>query len=361
MAGAFFAHYATFVSPGSFTLVESILVLSLLVFGGMGSVEGSIAGAVILTVAPEVFRFLAEYRMVIYGAILLGLILFRPQGLLGGFSLGLTRRRTPRAARRRRGGAVSEPVLEVRDLSVRFGGIRAVSGVSLAVRRGRDPLDHRPERRRKDHHLQRRHGPLPADRRRGPPPGPPDLRPPAPRARPDGRRPDLPEHPALPRPHGRRERARRAVRTGADRPRGRAPADAGGSAASAARRTRGWRPLLDGVGLRGRGGELARSLPYGDQKRVELARALAVEPSVLLLDEPAAGMSTGEADALMALIRGLRDQGLAILLVEHHIRVVMGVSDRVVVLNHGELIAEGPPAAVRRDPAVIAAYLGEGA
>ena len=92
VAGAFFAHYATFVSPGSFTLVESILVLSLLVFGGMGSVEGSIAGAVILTVAPEVFRFLAEYRMVIYGAILLGLILFRPQGLLGGFSLGLSRR-----------------------------------------------------------------------------------------------------------------------------------------------------------------------------------------------------------------------------------------------------------------------------
>jgi len=91
VAGAFFAQYTSFVSPSSFTLVESILVLSLLVFGGMGSVEGSIAGAVILTVAPEAFRFLAEYRMVIYGAILLGLIIFRPQGLLGGIHLGLTR------------------------------------------------------------------------------------------------------------------------------------------------------------------------------------------------------------------------------------------------------------------------------
>jgi branched-chain amino acid transport system permease protein len=91
VAGAFFAHYTSFISPSSFTLVESILVLSILVFGGMGSIEGSIAGAVLLTVAPEVFRFLAEYRMVIYGAILLGLIIFRPQGLLGGIHLGLTR------------------------------------------------------------------------------------------------------------------------------------------------------------------------------------------------------------------------------------------------------------------------------
>jgi branched-chain amino acid transport system permease protein len=92
VAGGFFAHYASFVSPASFTLVESILVLSLLVFGGMGSVEGSILAAVLLTVAPEAFRFLAEYRMVIYGVILLGLIVFRPQGLLGGIDLGLTRR-----------------------------------------------------------------------------------------------------------------------------------------------------------------------------------------------------------------------------------------------------------------------------
>ena len=117
--------------------------------------------------------------------------------------------------------------------------------------------------------------------------------------------------------------------------------------------------LLTRLGLAGRGAELAKNLPYGEQKRVEVARALASEPRLLLLDEPAAGMSVGEAAELMALIRGLRDEGLTILLVEHHIRVVMQVSDRVAVLNHGELIAEGPPETVRRDPAVIAAYLGE--
>jgi ABC-type branched-subunit amino acid transport system ATPase component len=87
---------------------------------------------------------------------------------------------------------------------------------------------------------------------------------------------------------------------------------------------------------------------------------LATEPRLLLLDEPAAGMSAAESGDLMGLIRRLRAEGLTILLVEHHIRVVMEVSDRVAVLNHGELIAVGTPDAVRRDPAVIAAYLGDG-
>jgi ABC-type branched-subunit amino acid transport system ATPase component/ABC-type branched-subunit amino acid transport system permease subunit len=355
VAGGIFAALLAFVSPDSFPFSQSILFLFACVVGGAGWVLGPAVGAVITVVLPELLSGLAEYRLLFFGALLLVVLWLAPEGILGSIAR-LFRRIDPRAALT---GGVDvaafltsgndRDALEVSDIGITFGGIKAASGVSFRAEPGKVTSVIGPNGAGKTTVLNMIGG---------------FYRTGTGSIRLGGV--ELAGAPAWKVARagiGRTYQTTKLFETMSVRDnvliamrRGRL-----GSMLSAAASTtdeKAAEALIAFVGYRGALAQPAGDLPHVDRRLVEIARALAMRPLVLLLDEPAAGLMASDKDALSVLLRAIADIGIAVILVEHDMRLVMGISDHIVVLDAGKPIATGSPQEIRHDPKVLAAYLG---
>jgi ABC-type branched-subunit amino acid transport system ATPase component/ABC-type branched-subunit amino acid transport system permease subunit len=364
-AGALFAFLNGYISPDSFTLQTSILFLLVLLFGGLGQIAGPVVGSLVLVLLPELLTRIADYRLILYGVLLLASIYWLPTGVVGALTRG---RRpsteggapapTPPSAPRHSALPPSGALLEVDRVSVAFGGVAALADVSVDVPpRGITALIG-PNGAGKTTLLNVLSG----------------------YTAPDAGRIRLAGQSIAGRPPYAIARLGVArtfqtaqlfgelsagdnVAVGVAGPRLGNLLGALGGTPAARRRERelaaGARDLLARLDLASLADAPADALAAGLRRRVEIARALATRPRLLLLDEPAAGLTPAEVLALDAQLAGLRDGGgPALVLVEHHMDLVMALSDRITVLDGGRVIARGAPAAVRDDPAVIEAYLG---
>jgi ABC-type branched-subunit amino acid transport system ATPase component/ABC-type branched-subunit amino acid transport system permease subunit len=373
--GCLFAFLQGYVSPDSFTLQTSILFLLIVLFGGLGTLAGPLVGGVALVLLPELLRQLLDYRLIIYGGLLLLSVYYLPGGVVGALT---ARRRRVRRPGRPSGPAPSPkpsrveppapglgrpdasappgrgPILAVAGVSVAFGGLQALADVRLSVAPGTIHSLIGPNGAGKTTLVN-----LVSGFHR------PDQGAIAFRGEPvQGRSPVAIARRGLVRTFQTPQlfadlSVIENVMVGVARHR---LGPLAAALAGATRRERRWRGEAEGlvarVGLAEWGLEPARRLPFGLRRRLEIGRALGARPAMLLLDEPAAGLGPGEIDDLNALLAGLRGEGLTVLLVEHHMDLVMSVSDRITVLDEGRVIAEGAPAEVQRDAAVIEAYLG---
>jgi branched-chain amino acid transport system ATP-binding protein len=355
IAGGIFASLLAFVAPDSFPFSQSILFLFACVVGGAGWVLGPAVGAAITVVLPELLSSLAEYRLLFFGVLLLVVLWLAPEGVLGTLAR-LFRRLDPRVAEAGHFDVAAFLIadgnrapLEISDIGVTFGGIKAASGVSFVAEPGKVTSVIGPNGAGKTTVLNMIGGFY----------------------RPDAGSIRL----------GATELAGasawKVARAGIGRTyqttklfetmsvldnvliamrRGRLGSML--SVAATAADVEAAQALLVFVGYHDALARPAGDLPHVDRRLVEIARALAMRPRVLLLDEPAAGLMSADKSALGGLLRRIADTGIAVILVEHDMRLVMGISDHVVVLDAGQLIAAGSPNEIRKDAKVLAAYLG---